>query len=148
LVGVAGTASAQERQITGTVTRANGGQPIAEAAISVAGGGPRAAARTNDQGRYAVTVPAGAAAPTFRAIGYRSADLVVPEGQEVADVSLTEDVFKLEEVVVSGQATGVERRNATTSTAVVTSEDIKQVQAASLDQALQGKLAGANIQQN
>jgi TonB-linked SusC/RagA family outer membrane protein len=148
LVGAAGSASAQERQITGTVTRANGGQPIAEATISVAGGGPRAAARTNEQGRYSVTVPAAAANLTFRAIGFRSVDVVVAEGQEVADVTLTEDVFKLEEVVVSGQQTGVERRNATTSTAIVTSEDLKQVQAASLDQALQGKVAGANIQQN
>ena len=148
LVGAAGSAPAQERQITGTVTRANGAQPIAEATISFAGGGPRAAARTNEQGRYSVTVPAGAATLTFRAIGYRSADVIVPEGQEVADAALTEDVFKLEEVVVSGQQTGVERRNATTSTAIVTSEDIKQVQSASLDQALQGKIAGANIEQN
>jgi len=148
LIGAAGSASAQERQITGTVTRANGGQPISEAAISVAGGGPRAAARTNEQGRYSVTVPSAAATLTFRAIGFRSADLTVPEGQDVADVTLSEDVFKLEEVVVSGQQTGVERRNATTSTAIVTSEDIKQVQSSSLDQALQGKIAGANIQQN
>ncbi len=59
LVGATGTALAQERQITGTVTRATDGQPIAEAAISVAGGGPRAAARSNAQGRYSVTVGPG-----------------------------------------------------------------------------------------
>ncbi len=148
LVGAAASAPAQERQITGTVTRASGGQPIAEAAISVAGGGPRAQARTNEQGRYSITVPFGAATLTFRAIGFRSVDVTVPEGQEVADAALNEDVFKLEEVVVSGQQTGVERRNATTSTAIVTKEDIDQVQSASLDQALQGKLAGANVEQN
>lgn len=148
LVGAGGSALAQERQITGTVTRASGGQPIAEAAISVAGGGPRAAARTNEQGRYTVTVPSGDARLTVRAIGFRSLDVNVPAGQEQADAALTEDVFKLEELVVSGQQTGIERRNATTSTAIVTSEDLKQVQASSLDQALQGKLAGANIEQN
>ena len=148
LVGAAGSALAQERQITGTVTRANGGQPIAEAAISIAGGGPRAAARTNEQGRYSVMVGPGEVKLTVRAIGFRSADVVVGAGQEIADVTLSEDIFKLEELVVSGQQTGVERRNATTSTAIVTSEDLKQVQAATLDQALQGKLAGADIQQN
>jgi len=148
LVGAGGSALAQERQITGTVTRASGGQPIAEAAISVAGGGPRAAARTNEQGRYSITVPQGDAKLTVRAIGFRSLDVNVPAGQEQGDAALTEDVFKLEELVVSGQQTGIERRNATTSTAIVTSEDLKQVQAASLDQALQGKLAGANIEQN
>jgi TonB-dependent starch-binding outer membrane protein SusC len=148
LVGAGGSALAQERQITGTVTRASGGQPIAEAAISVAGGGPRAAARTNEQGRYSITVPEGDAKLTVRAIGFRSLDVDVPAGQQQADAALTEDVFKLEELVVSGQQTGIERRNATTSTAIVTKEDIDQVQSASLDQALQGKLAGANIEQN
>src|SRR5689334_24332101 len=146
LVGAAGTALAQERQVTGTVTRATDGQPIAEAAISVAGGGPRAAARSNAQGRYTVSVGPGETKLTIRAIGYRSADVTVATGQDVADAALTEDIFKLEELVVSGQQTGVERRNATTSTAIVTGEDLKQVQAATLDQALQGKLAGANIQ--
>src|SRR6476646_4430545 len=95
LVGAAGLAQAQERQITGTVTRTNGGQPIAEAAISVAGGGPRAAARTNDQGRYSIDVPSGDAHLTVRAIGYRSADLQVPAAQDVADITLSEDIFKL-----------------------------------------------------
>jgi len=148
LVGASASALAQERQIAGTVTRASGGQPIAEAAISVVGGGPRAAARTNEQGRYTINVPQADVKLTVRAIGFRSLDIEVPAGQDQADAALTEDVFKLEEVVVSGQQTGIERRNATTSTAIVTSEDLKQVQAASLDQALQGKLAGANIQQN
>ncbi len=148
LVGAAGSALAQEREITGTVTRANGGQPIAEAAISVAGGGPRAAARTNAQGRYSVMVAPGEVRLTIRAIGFRSAEVVVPAGQATGDAALSEDIFKLEELVVSGQQTGVERRNATTSTAIVTSEDLKQVQAASLDQALQGKVAGAHIEQN
>ncbi len=148
LVGAAGSALAQEREVSGTVTRANGGQPIAEAAISVAGGGPRAAARTNGQGRYSITIAPGEVKLTVRAIGYRSVDVVVAAGQETADVTMSEDIFKLEELVVSGQQTGVERRNATTSTAIVTSEDLKQVQAATLDQALQGKLAGAHIEQN
>lgn len=148
LVGAAGSALAQEREVTGTVTRANGGQPIAEAAISVAGGGPRAAARTNDQGRYSIMVAPGDVKLTVRAIGFRSAEVVVPAGQATADAALGEDIFKLEELVVSGQQTGVERRNATTSTAIVTSEDLKQVQAATLDQALQGKLAGARIEEN
>ena len=148
LVGAAGSALAQERQVKGTVTRATGGQPIAEAAISVAGGGPRAGARTDAQGRYDITVGPGEVKLTVRAIGFRSADVLVAEGQETADVALNEDIFKLEELVVSGQQTGVERRNATTSTAIVTGEDLRQVQAASLDQALQGKLAGADISQN
>jgi TonB-linked SusC/RagA family outer membrane protein len=148
LAVASGSALAQEREVTGTVTRASDGQPIAEAAISAAGGGPRAAARTNAQGRYTITVAPGEVRLTVRAIGYRSADVVLAAGQDVADAALAEDIFKLEELVVSGQQTGVERRNATTSTAIVTGEDLKQVQAASLDQALQGKLAGADIEQN
>jgi TonB-linked SusC/RagA family outer membrane protein len=145
-VGAAGTAAAQERLVSGTVTRASGGQPITEATVSVAGS--RATAKTNDQGRYTISVGPGDARLTIRAIGFRSAEVSVPAGVESADAALTEDIFKLEELVVSGQQTGVERRSATTSTAIVTNEDLTQVGAATLDQALQGKIAGANIEQN
>ena len=146
LAVASGTALAQERQITGTVTRASGGQPVTEATISVTGSS--ATTKTNEQGKYSIDVGPGEVRLVIRAIGYRSEEVVVGPGQETADAALSEDIFKLEELVVSGQQTGVERRNATTSTAIVTSEDLKQVQAASLDQALQGKLAGADIQQN
>ena len=146
LAVASGTALAQERQITGTVTRSAGGQPITEATISVTGSS--ATAKTNEQGKYSIDVGPGEARLVIRAIGYRSEEVVVEPGQETADAALSEDIFKLEELVVSGQQTGVERRNATTSTAIVTGEDLSQVQAASLDQALQGKLAGADIQQN
>jgi TonB-linked SusC/RagA family outer membrane protein len=139
-------AAAQEREVTGTVTREAGGQPIAEATVSVVGGARTA--RTNAQGRYSINVPAGDARLAIRAIGFQRVEASVPSSVNTLDVQLKEDVFKLDELVVSGQQTGVERRNATTSTAIVTSEDLTNVQAASVDQALQGKVAGAVIQQN
>lgn len=145
-VGAAAPLAAQDRQVSGTVTRANGEQPITEATVYELGG--RGTARTNEQGRYVITVGPGEVKLRVRAIGYRGAEVTVAPGAQSADVALAEDIFRLEEVVVSGQQTGVERRNATTSTAIVTGEDLHQVQSASLDQALQGKLAGANIEQN
>jgi TonB-dependent starch-binding outer membrane protein SusC len=142
----ASVAAAQEREVTGTVVREADGQPITEAAVSVVGGARTA--RTNVQGRYSITVGAGDARLAVRAIGYQRVEISVPAGVTTADVRLKEDIFKLDELVVSGQQTGVERRNSTTSTSIVTGEDLSQVQAASVDQALQGKVAGAVIQQN
>ena len=146
LAVASGTALAQERQITGTVTRSAGGQPMTEATISVTGSS--ATAKTNEQGKYSIDVGPGEVRLVIRAIGYRSEEVVVEPGQETADAALSEDIFNLEEVVVTGQATGTDRRSSTTSTAVVDGTDVSQVQAQSLDRALQGRIAGANIQTN
>src|SRR2546430_13136833 len=51
-----------------------------------------------------------------------------------------EDPFKLEAVVVTGQATTLERRNATTATVQVSSADVNRAPAQALEQALQGKV--------
>jgi TonB-linked SusC/RagA family outer membrane protein len=139
-------ATAQEREVTGTVTRESGGQPIPEATVSVVGG--RAVAKTNAQGRFTLSAPPGDVRLAVRAIGYQRAEAVLPAATSSVDVQLKEDIFKLDELVVSGQQTGIERKNAATSTAVVTGEDLTQIPAPTIDRALQGKVAGANIAQN
>ena len=52
-----------------------------------------------------------------RYIGYRKRDIRVSAGETMVDVALARDLFKLEEIVVSGQATGIERKNLATSVA-------------------------------
>lgn len=137
---------AQQRQISGTVLRANGEQPVADAIVSVVGS--LVNVRTNAQGKFTIAAPAGDAHLLVRAIGYARLEVTVPASQSTIDVKLADDLFKLDELVVTGQATGIERRNATTSTAVVSGDDIRQVPAPTLDRALAGRIAGANIQSN
>jgi TonB-dependent starch-binding outer membrane protein SusC len=61
---------------------------------------------------------------------------------------MRKDPLKLDQVVVTGQATSVARRNLANSVASVDAEDLVKVPAASIEHALQGKIAGAQIQQN
>ncbi len=142
----AARAAAQEREVTGTVMRESGGQPIAEATVSVVGGARTAS--TNAQGRFSVAVGAGDTRLAIRAIGFQRVEVSVPAGVSHVDVPLRDDVFKLDELVVSGQQTGVERRNAATSTAVIGGEDLTETPAITVDKALQGKVAGAIISTN
>ena len=99
------TAWGQERQVTGTVVRANNAQPISDAAVSVVGS--LVSVRTDAEGRFRIQVPAGSARLLVRAIGFTRQEVALASGQASVDVRLEEDVFKLDEVIVTGQATQV-----------------------------------------
>ena len=64
------TLFAQDRQITGRVTRANGGTAVADAEVAVAGNTRYPSARTNAEGRFTLRAPAGDTRLQVRAIGY------------------------------------------------------------------------------
>lgn len=142
--GVAG-AWAQERQITGLVT-STAGDPVAGASVSVVG--TAFSTVTHDDGRYVISAPSGAVTLLFRRIGFKRKQVAVTADQGTADVQLEQDVFNLEAVVVTGQQTGIERRNAAIATSVVTGADVTGVPAPTVDRALQAKVPGAIISQN
>lgn len=146
LTALPGLAFAQGRQISGTVTRVGTGAPIAEATVSVVLTG--VSVRTNPQGQYSITVPGGEVRIQVRAIGFSRKDAIVPAAQSSVNFTLDQDVFKLDEVVVSGQTTVIERRNATTSIGYLSGDDVTKVAAATIESALYGKLSGVNIQGN
>lgn len=137
---------AQGREIRGRVTQAGTDQPIENAVVMVVAN--RASVRTDAQGRYTLSAPAGEARISFRAIGHTPREVVMTIGVTTLDVSLTRDAFRLSEVVVTGQATTVERRSATTASAYVSGEDVNKVAAPTFENALTGKISGVNIQSN
>jgi TonB-linked SusC/RagA family outer membrane protein len=139
-------AQAQGRTIGGVVTRAIGGRPIQGVTVTVTGS--QLTAQSDEAGRYAILAPESDVRLSFRAIGFSRKDVLVPETQTNVDVALTEDVFELEAVVVTGQATTVERRNATTATAFVSGEDVTKVTAPTIESSLTGRVAGVNLQSN
>ncbi len=139
-------AAAQVRQITGKVTNAETGQGLAEATVSV--NGTRILAQTGNEGNYVLNAPDGDLTLVVRAIGYKRREVAVPASQGTADVALDPDVFKLEEIVITGQATGVERQNLPNAVATVDAADISRAPTPTLESALQGKIPGALIQAN
>ena len=58
------------------------------------------------------------------------------------------DIFRLQEVVISGQATGMERKNLATAVGTVDAAELAHVPAASIERVLQGKITGAHISEN
>jgi hypothetical protein len=136
--------SAQVRQITGRVTNSANQEGLPEASIAVSGTG--IVAGTNNRGNYVLNAPAGDVNLVVRAIGYKRQQVTVPASQTTADVALEPDVFKLEEIVITGQATGVERQNLPNAVATVSGSELTRAPAPTIESALQGKIPGANIQ--
>lgn len=145
LVLVSANAHAQAREVTGRVTT-TAGQPLPGVLVVVSG--QTSGVRTNDNGEFRLRVPAGDVTVVARAIGYKRGTATIPSASSAADFSLERDVLELEGVVVTGQATSTERRNAATAVAVVSAATLSRVPAVSLESALQGKVIGASINMN
>ncbi len=140
-------AFAQGRTVSGRVRDSLTGAPIPGARVGVLGG--TTAVSPNASGQFELTdLPAGEVTLLVRAVGYRRQEIRVPAATASVDVALTRDVFKMEEIVITGQATGVERRNLPNAVASVGAEELNVHPTASLEQQLQGKVAGADIQTN
>src|SRR5581483_2916022 len=102
-----------------------------------------------EDGTFTIAVPARDVTITVRSIGFKSRTVAVPASQNAVQVVLERDYFQLEAIVVTGAATGVERRNVANAVASVSAEQlVKQAPTATLEQALQGKLSGAQISEN
>jgi TonB-linked SusC/RagA family outer membrane protein len=143
---VPAVAGAQGREVTGRVTRTLGDVPVPGATI-VEENGP-GLAQSGADGSFRITVGPGDARLQIRAIGFQRKVVAVPSTSSSVVVTLEEDPFKLDAVVVTGQSTTLERRNATTPVVQVTSDEVNRAPAGSLEQALQGKVPGATISMN
>ncbi len=143
---VPSVAWSQTRQIAGRVTVAVSGTPLPGASISLENS-PQATT-ADGEGRFRLTVPDVPVTIIARQIGYKRARTVVPADQNTINFSLERDVLLLESVVVTGQATTVERRSATTSVASVSGQEVNNVATPTIENALVGRISGVNIQSN
>ena len=145
LLGVQ-VAFAQVRQITGRITNVQTEQGVSEATVAVLG--TQIVAQADANGRFVLNAPDGPANLMVRSIGYKRQQITVPPGQGTVNVALEPDVFKLEEIVITGQATGVEQRNLANAVSTVSAGELNRAPAPTIESALQGKIAGATIQAN
>ncbi len=137
------TAEAQSRTVSGRVIDEYTGKPLTRGTVSIEGAAIHD--RLRPDGVFVVHAPPRDVTLTFRSEGYRRRSVAVSVLEETVFMSLVPEAFELEGTVVSGHAA---RRNRATSTATVQARDINQVPAASVKQALQGKVPGADIQYN
>lgn len=151
LASLAAPLAAQAQgSIHGRVTDATTGAPLSAAQLSVTG--TRLGGITDETGSYTISgVSAGAHSVSVRRIGYAPLTRPVTVGDgatATVDFALTPASTSLERVVVTGTATPTQVRALGTSVASVGPAEIAQSRAQSVDQALQGKVAGAQITQN
>ena len=125
--------------VTGKVTDQSG-EPLIGATVLVTG--TTIGASTNAAGEYTIQVPEGASL-TFQYIGYEPKTEKVGSRTKI-DVKLEQSKQTIDEVVVIGYG-AVKKTDLTGSVANVKMSDIKDVPVVSVDQALQGRIAGADI---
>lgn len=137
--------AAQDRQLTGRVVSEQD-VPLNGAAISVVG--TQIGTFSNQNGQFTLMVPSGPVRIRVSYLGYRATDVMVEANQSTLTVEMEIDVLNLDAVVVTGQVTSVARRNSANAVSQVNAEQLTRTPAASIEQQLTGKIAGADIQSN
>lgn len=101
---------------------------------------------TDGDGVYTISVVPGATIK-FSNVGYLTQTFKVPAGQNKLNVVLVEDNKALNEVVVRGYVSRAKEISSGSST-VITAKDLADQPVTNVEQLLQGKVAGLNIQNN
>lgn len=142
LLGISFGMYAQTITVRGTVKDATGETLLG---VNVVEQGTTNGTITNLDGKYEIKVNRNASL-VFTYIGYKTKTVPV-NGRQVVDVLLDADVLGLEEVVVVGYGQ-MKRTDVTGSVVSVSSDAIQKSVVTSIDQVLQGRAAGVQIQQN
>jgi TonB-linked SusC/RagA family outer membrane protein len=143
-------AFAQGGTIRGVVTEQGSGQPLQGVTVSVVG--TNQSVITNQEGRYAINnVAAGQRTVRAARIGFAASTrtvAVTAQGVE-ANFTLSPDVLGLDELVVIGYGQ-TERRNAAGGAiaSVRPSEQTQDLPTPTINEVLQGRVAGVQVQQN
>ncbi|MBR9989444.1 MAG: TonB-dependent receptor, partial [Gemmatimonadetes bacterium] len=144
-----GDAAAQERgSVTGLVVAAESQQPLPGVQVSIPA--LNISAVTDERGRFLlINLPAGQQTLRVSLIGYRQATQTVTIGASAATVTITleTDPLLLDELVVVGYG---EQRRGDIAGAVssIRPETVQEISVTSVNQVLQGRLAGVQVVQN
>src|ERR1022692_2962206 len=135
---------AQNKTFTGQVIERNN-LPISGATIAVKNSNQAVSSDVN--GKFSISVPQSAVL-IITAAGYKTQTIKAADGSDL-QVKLSEDIARLDEVVVTGLSTSVKRKNLANAVAVISSNELNgTAPAQTFDAALEGKIPGANINAN
>ncbi|MBQ6688019.1 MAG: TonB-dependent receptor [Bacteroidales bacterium] len=133
--------SAQVKTLKGKVTD-EAGLPLIGAGIVSPDG--KTGTVTDLDGNYSLDIPEGVSILTFSYIGYASKEIIL-DGKAILDVQLLPDKSNvLNDVVVIGYGT-TKKMDLTGSVTSVKMDDLENLPVSSIDQALQGKVAGMDV---
>ncbi|WP_460767269.1 SusC/RagA family TonB-linked outer membrane protein [Niabella terrae] len=141
LILLAGLSMAQTQKVNGTVLDLSG-QPVAGASIILKGSSVGTNADAN--GAFSVDAPANGVL-VVTAVNYQSQEVRI-NGQQSLVITLALQQGALEEIVVVGY--GTQRKEAVTgSVASIGGAEMREVPSPNISQALQGRLAGVQMNQ-
>jgi len=148
LFAVAEAASAQATgTVQGTVVDGQSQRPLQGVQVTVVGTNRGTVAGSD--GRFTITaVPAGEVTVRAQMIGYGTSEntVTLSEGETATvDFELRVSALAMDELVVTGVGQATQRRQLSTSVSVIGADAISEAPVQSLDQLLQGRVAGATV---
>lgn len=134
---------AQSKTISGTVSDDKG---VTLPGATVAVKSTKVSTKTDANGHFTLTLPAGAKTLTVSFVGMKTQEVSVGSG-DTYNVSLSLNATNLTDVVVIGY--GVQKKSDVTSAiSSIKASDIADIPQPSIDQMMQGKAAGVTVTQN
>ncbi|ANE49736.1 SusC/RagA family TonB-linked outer membrane protein [Flavisolibacter tropicus] len=128
-----------QREITGQVFDNDAKTPIS--GVSVTAKNTTTGTTTDGNGNFRLIVPSNITALIFSYTGYTDNEVSIVEGKSSYAINLSKNVRSLDEVVVVAYGQQ-QKRKVTGAVGRVTSEELENVPMVSVDQMLQGKVAG------
>jgi TonB-dependent starch-binding outer membrane protein SusC len=136
-----------QRRVTGTVTTEGTGAPIGDVTVLVEG--TVTGTQTSSDGSFVLPqAPSEAFTIVARRIGFKQATISVGTDTNEVHITLVQDALRLQEQIVTGAATTIARVNLAHDVAVVNAEDITRTTTPTVEDGLQGKVAGAQVISN
>jgi TonB-dependent starch-binding outer membrane protein SusC len=132
---------AQTRTITGKVTDEKG-TPLSS--ISVVVKNSSLGTTTNEQGNFSLTIPSSARTLVVSGINMASSEHEIGR-QDVVNITLQTVGRTLDEVVVTGIGTATSKKKVAIAIESISAKDLPRVSQGTIDQALVGKIPGAQI---
>ncbi|MBO0358708.1 TonB-dependent receptor [Hymenobacter sp. BT186] len=142
MVGLLQQVSAQTRTISGRVTDRQSGDGLP--GVTVLLKGTTNGVSTNSDGTYTLNVPTTGGTLVFSSVGFVQQERAIGTETQI-NIGLGADTKALSEVVVTGYGGSQDVKDITGSVAQVKEEKLLLQPVQSVDQALQGRMAGVNV---
>ena len=133
-----------QKTLTGTITDGDTQEPIIGASVQVTG--TSSGGVSDLDGHFSIVIPEGKKTVTISYVGYKSQTINIV-GKSSINIMLQPSASDLDEVVVVGYGT-MKRSDLTGSVASIDEKAIKEGVNTSLEQSMQGRIAGVQVMQN
>src|SRR5690349_7954976 len=137
------TTGIAQRKITGVVQDAKNNSPLAGATVAVKG--IKRNTISGEDGKFELSVPVGKVSLQISFVGFQTKTVLVGAHESNVSIQLSESSNQLTDVVIVG-VQAQSRRRSISAISTVTSKEIENLPAPSVDQLLQGRVAGLNVQ--